>query len=98
VKRGDLQIAIGTEGYCPAYAGHLRKKLDQTFTDKHGEFLAELEAARKRILLDVPDATARKTVLGELVDDESFEYFNKNGPEAWRDRAESIVEEHKLKA
>ena len=27
VKRGDLQIAIGTEGRCPAYAGHLRKKL-----------------------------------------------------------------------
>ena len=42
VKRGDLQIAIGTEGNCPAYAGHLRKKLEQSFTDKHGEFLAEL--------------------------------------------------------
>jgi len=40
VKRGDLQIAIGTEGYCPAYAGHLRKKLEQIFTDKHVEFFA----------------------------------------------------------
>lgn len=97
VKRGDLQIAIGTEGYCPAYAGHLRKKLEQTFTDKHGQFLGELEAVRKRILLDVPDATVRKTVLGELADDESFEYFDKNGPEAWRIRAERIVEEHRLK-
>ena len=33
VKRGDLQIAIGTEGYCPAYAGHLRKKLEQAFSN-----------------------------------------------------------------
>ncbi|MHC4097665.1 MAG: precorrin-2 dehydrogenase/sirohydrochlorin ferrochelatase family protein [Planctomycetota bacterium] len=37
VKRSNLQIAISTEGYCPAYAGYLRKKLEQTFTDKHGD-------------------------------------------------------------
>jgi precorrin-2 dehydrogenase/sirohydrochlorin ferrochelatase len=91
VRRGDLQIAIGTEGYCPAYAGHLRKKLEQTFTDEHGEFLTELEKVRKRIIEDVPDETDRKAILGELVDDASFEYFVKNGSTAWRDRAERIV-------
>jgi precorrin-2 dehydrogenase/sirohydrochlorin ferrochelatase len=91
VRRGDLQIAIGTEGYYPAYAGHLRKKLEQTFTDKHGEFLAELERFRKRIIKDVPDQTKRKALLGKLVDDESFEYFAENGSSAWRDRAEQII-------
>jgi len=44
VKRGDLQIAIGTEGHYPAYAGHIRKKLEKIFTEEHGKFLAELEA------------------------------------------------------
>ena len=48
VKRGDLQIAIGTEGYCPAYAGHLRKKLEATFGTEHGQFLSELEKVRKQ--------------------------------------------------
>jgi len=95
VRRGDLQIAIGTEGYCPAYAGHLRKKIEQTFTDKHGEFLAELERIRKRIVDDVPNPADRKTLLGELADDESFEYFIENGSAAWRDRAEKIVQEQK---
>ncbi|MGA1980276.1 MAG: bifunctional precorrin-2 dehydrogenase/sirohydrochlorin ferrochelatase [Sedimentisphaerales bacterium] len=90
VKRGDLQIAIGTEGHCPAYAGHLRKKLEQTFTDKHGEFLAELEKLRKRIIEDVPNQAERKVLLGELVDDKSFEYFVQNGPEAWRNYAQEI--------
>jgi len=91
VKRGDLQIAIGTEGNCPAYAGHLRKKLEQTFTEKHGEFLAELEAFRKRIIKEVPDPIYRKTLLGQLVDDKSFEYFVQNGPAKWQLFADKLI-------
>ncbi len=91
VKRGDLQIAIGTEGNCPAYAGHLRKKLEQTFTEKHGEFLAELEAFRKYIIEQVRNPTDRKTLLGQLVDDKSFEYFVENGPAKWRLFADKLI-------
>ena len=98
VKRGDLQIAVCTEGHSPAYAGHIRKKLEQTFTDKHGEFLAELKTLRKRIIEDVSDPTDRKTLLGQLADDKSFEYFTENGSAAWRDRAEKIIKEHKSQA
>jgi precorrin-2 dehydrogenase/sirohydrochlorin ferrochelatase len=94
VKRGDLQIVIGTEGQCPAYAGHIRKKLEKLFTDKHGEFLAELERLREQIIANVPDATDRKSLLGKLVDDESFDYFAENGPAAWRRYAEKIVEKY----
>jgi precorrin-2 dehydrogenase/sirohydrochlorin ferrochelatase len=91
VKRGDLQIAIGTEGYCPAYAGHLRKKLERTFSNKHGQFLAELETLRKRIIKDVPETGDRKALLGQLVDDKSFEYFIENGPAKWQDYAERLI-------
>ncbi len=98
VRRGDLQIAIGTEGNCPAYAGHIRKKLEQLFTEKHGEFLAELEAIRARLIKDVPDEADRKTILGELVDDASFEYFVKIGLAAWRRKAEETINLHTVKA
>ncbi|MGB2807898.1 MAG: bifunctional precorrin-2 dehydrogenase/sirohydrochlorin ferrochelatase [Sedimentisphaerales bacterium] len=91
VKRGELQIAIGTEGYCPAYAGHIRKKLEGTFTDQNGEFLAELEALRKRIIQDVPDQADRKALLGQLVDDKSFEYFIENGPAKWQAYADKLI-------
>jgi precorrin-2 dehydrogenase/sirohydrochlorin ferrochelatase len=94
VKRGDLQIAIGTEGHCPAYSGHLRKKLEQIFTEKNGEFLAELKELRERIIEDVPDEVERKVLLGELVDDKSFEYFVQNGAEAWRNYAREIMRRH----
>lgn len=97
VKRGDLQIAIGTEGYCPAYAGHLRQKLETIFTEEHGRFLAELERARREII-DGAAPIDRKSLLGELVDDESFEYFRTNGPVAWRERAEAIIRSRAKKA
>ena len=95
VKRGSLQIAIGTDGQSPAYAGHIRKKLEEIFTEEHGQFLAELEALRKRIIKEVPNVTDRKTVFGELVDDKSFGHFIEDGPAAWRNRAEKILSEHK---
>jgi len=94
VKRGDLQIAIGTEGNCPAYAGHLRRKLEQEFTEKHGQFLTELEKLRKQIIKTIADPADRKALLGKLVDDESFKVFKKNGLESWNDRAQKIISEY----
>jgi len=98
VKRGDLQIAIGTEGNCPAYAGHIRQKLETLFTEEHARFLAELERMRREIIDAVPASIDRKSLLGELVDDESFEYFRTNGPDAWRERVETIVRTREKKA
>jgi precorrin-2 dehydrogenase/sirohydrochlorin ferrochelatase len=92
VKRGDLQIAIGTEGQCPAYAGHTRKKLEAIFTEQHGDFLAELEKLRKKIIENVPDPADRKTVLGQLADDESFEYFAENGSAQWQTFAAELID------
>ena len=94
IKRGDLQIAISTEGDCPAYAGHLRKKLEQIITEKHGEFLTELEAVRQHIIEDVTDPANRNTLLGKLVDDDSFDYFVKNGSAAWRRKAYETIKSH----
>jgi precorrin-2 dehydrogenase/sirohydrochlorin ferrochelatase len=91
VQRGDLQIAVGTDGKSPAYAGHLRKKLENIFTDKHGEFLDSLDAIRGFVIEKITDASQRKAILGKLADDESFEYFLDNGAEQWRKRAEEQI-------
>ncbi|MCD6393679.1 MAG: bifunctional precorrin-2 dehydrogenase/sirohydrochlorin ferrochelatase [Planctomycetes bacterium] len=91
VERGALQIAIGTEGKCPAYSGHLRRKLEEMFTEQHGLFLEELDKARKHIIATVDDGDRRKAILGQLVKDESFDYFTKNGPQTWQERAMEII-------
>ncbi len=91
VKRGPLQIAISTDGNCPAYAGHLRKKLEDQFTDDHGRFVIELESIRKKVVADIPDGTKRKMILGQLAGDKSFEYFLANGSAEWQSYAQQII-------
>ena len=93
VKRGDLQIAISTEGHYPAYAGHIRKKLEAIFTEEHGRFLSELERIRKHIIANIPDPSNRKAILGQLADDRSFDYFLENGSSKWQTFADGIITE-----
>ncbi len=93
VKRGDLQIAVSTEGDCPAYAGHIKKKLEALFTENHGRFVDELEQIRKHIIENISDPADKKILLGRLVDDDSFGYFLDNGPEEWRQYAQQIISE-----
>ncbi len=91
VKRGDLQIAISTEGKCPSYAGHIRTKLEDMFTEKHGEFLSELEKMRLKILKEIPEENKRKIILGKLTEDNSFDYFVRNGSDKWHIYAEDLM-------
>ncbi|MBN1804300.1 MAG: bifunctional precorrin-2 dehydrogenase/sirohydrochlorin ferrochelatase [Sedimentisphaerales bacterium] len=96
VKRGDLQIAIGTEGRCPAYAGHIRKKIEKIFTEKHGQFLLELEKLRKRIINEIAEPADRKALLGKLVDDKTFEFFIENDPAKWQIYVEELINKFPL--
>ncbi|HEY5503894.1 MAG TPA: hypothetical protein VIK28_01955, partial [Sedimentisphaerales bacterium] len=71
-----------------------RKKLENIFTEKHGEFLAQLEAIRAFVIEKLADAEERKAILGQLAGDESFEYFLHNGPDEWRKKAEEQINSH----
>jgi precorrin-2 dehydrogenase/sirohydrochlorin ferrochelatase len=93
VKRGDLQIAISTDGKCPAYAGHIRKKLENIFAETSGQFLSELHKLRDNIIKEIENPAERKTILGKLVDDKSLEYYIENGAENWRQYAEKLIKE-----
>jgi len=90
VKRGDLQIAIGTDGKCPAYSGRIRRKLEEIFTEDHGKFLDELGIARIKTIENTPPPV-RMPILKKLSEDESYEYFLKNGSKAWQKMADKTI-------
>ncbi len=91
VQRGSLQIAVSTDGNCPAYAGHVRRKLEAMFTEDHGRFVEDLETLRRRLIQIQPDAERRKALLDRLVSDESLNFYIRQGAEAWKSRAESWI-------
>ncbi len=91
VRQGDLQIAISTNGKCPAYAAHLRRKFQELITEDHARFLDCLDGIRKEIIASSIPLEDRKILLVKLADDESFEMFLNKGPDAWKQMAQGML-------
>ena len=90
MKRGALQIAIGTNGYSPAYAGTLRRKLEAIITETHGEFVNHLRQMRQVVINEVEESK-RKGVLMTMANEASFEIFAEKGPQAWLTYARKLI-------
>jgi len=67
VRRGDLQIAISTNGQSPALAQKLRQQLEQQFPPEYAKNLAEIGEQRRYILSTQPASAERKALLHSLV-------------------------------
>jgi len=64
VRRGDLQIAISTNGQSPALAKRLREQLEQQFGPGYADWVAELGKARKLVMTgDLPPERKRELLL-----------------------------------
>lgn len=90
IRQGDLQVAISTNGKCPAYAGYLRRKFQKLITEDHGRFLDALDDARQSVINKVPPQK-RKDLLTKLADDDSFQYFLDNGDDAWKLMSQELI-------
>lgn len=71
VSRGDLQVAVSTNGRSPAMARWARRHLESVFTDIHGRTLDLLSAIRD----ELRDLRGTSEVAGwdDVIDDELFE-------------------------
>lgn len=84
VQRGDLQIAISTNGKSPALAQRLRLQLERQFGPEYELWLEWLGAARELLRAGEGNTDAKKVRLHHLASQAMFERFVK---EARRRRA-----------
>lgn len=75
VQRGDLQIAISTNGKSPALAQRLRKEFEEQFGPEYEMWLQWLGAAREALRANGPSSETTKKLLHELASRPMFEEF-----------------------
>jgi siroheme synthase (precorrin-2 oxidase/ferrochelatase) len=76
VQRGDLQIAISTNGKSPALAQRLRQELEQQFGPEYEVWLEWLGAARELLRAAANGSTDNnKQMLHHLASKPMFENF-----------------------
>jgi precorrin-2 dehydrogenase / sirohydrochlorin ferrochelatase len=73
VRRGELQVAISTNGHSPALAQRIRRELEIQFGPEYGEWLRELGRIRTQLFDGKIDPEERRRLLHELASREAFE-------------------------
>jgi siroheme synthase-like protein len=75
VQRGDLQIAISTNGKSPALAQRLRQEFEAEFGPEYEVWLQRLGSAREALRASGPSSETTKKLLYELASRPMFEEF-----------------------
>jgi precorrin-2 dehydrogenase / sirohydrochlorin ferrochelatase len=72
VRRGDLQIAISTNGQSPSLAQKLRQQLERQFGPGYARWVTELGETRKLVLASDLDAQRKSDLLHSLASREAL--------------------------
>ncbi len=67
VARGDFTMAISTAGKSPAFAKHIRKKLESEFGPEYGALLDLMGAVRARLLAEAHAPEEHKPLFEALI-------------------------------
>ncbi|WP_319406499.1 bifunctional precorrin-2 dehydrogenase/sirohydrochlorin ferrochelatase [uncultured Desulfosarcina sp.] len=68
VRRGDFVLAISTAGKSPAFAKHIRKRLETQFGPEYGILLDLMGAIRNKLLADAHEPEVHKPLFEQLID------------------------------
>ncbi|MEW6442168.1 MAG: bifunctional precorrin-2 dehydrogenase/sirohydrochlorin ferrochelatase [bacterium] len=76
VKRDALQVAISTDGKCPALALKIRLELEEVLSDRYGPLLERLATMRDRLRAAFPaSGEQRKRILERILSSAAVERF-----------------------
>lgn len=93
VERGDLRIAISTNGAAPALAVRLREKFEREIGAEYGLFTEMLGELRGEIAATVPDFRTRRDLWYRLVDSEALVLIRQGKQEEARRLLRKLVDE-----
>lgn len=91
VRRGDLAVAISTNGKAPALAVRLRQRLESELGEEYVRFLSLAGSVRAPLLASRPDFAERRDLWYRLVDSDVLDLLRQGDEEAARSRFAEIL-------
>lgn len=91
VRRGDLAVAISTNGKAPALAVRLRQRLESELGEEYGRFLSLAGRVRAPLAARRPDFGERRELWYRLVDSDVLDLLRQGDEEAARLRFSEIL-------
>ncbi|HDK81611.1 MAG TPA: bifunctional precorrin-2 dehydrogenase/sirohydrochlorin ferrochelatase [Nitrospirae bacterium] len=79
VRRGNLTIAISTEGVSPAISKAVRKEIEQKYDAEFARYLRFVESLRKKAIKEIKDAKKREMFLKSLASTEILATLRNRG-------------------
>ena len=73
VRRGDLQIAVSTNGQSPSLAQKIRQQLERQFDPGYARWVADLGTTRRLVLASDLDPQRKRELLQSLASREALE-------------------------
>jgi len=92
-RRGDLTIAISTNGWAPAMAVRLKEKFQREIGAEYGDFLELLKEFRPRLTARVADFAARRDLWYRIVDSDVLEMLRNGEKEGAAKAIERMIDE-----
>ncbi len=75
IQRDSLQVAISTNGKCPALARRLRLDLEKTIPERYGPLLDQLSVIREHVKRTTSSPPARKQALEDILASQAVKSF-----------------------
>lgn len=75
LRRGDLVIAISTEGNSPALARKIKEDLESVYGEEYAELLRVLEQVRGRAMREVVDPARRRRLFERAIESDLLRFI-----------------------
>jgi precorrin-2 dehydrogenase / sirohydrochlorin ferrochelatase len=93
IPRGDLTVAVSTNGVAPALAVRLRERFEREIGEEYQRFLATLSEMRGEITREIPDFSKRRELWYRLVDSGALTLLRQGRAEDARTLLRGLVTE-----
>jgi len=92
-RRGELTIAISTNGWAPAVAVRLRERFEREIGPEYTAFLALLKQVRPEITARIADFASRRELWYRIVDSDALEKLREGQPSAAESTIRRLIDE-----